>query len=267
MWKPISVLEGDFGCCFVSHVICYYKSEGVLGISRSAFTWRFSIALPFLSILQPGIICKENQSLWRCFHSLAGLWILSSASYRGRSSAWAFYKHFIKILTAANPQWQQVCILPVASGHMLTQTLGSHVCEWDHTVSPHLPSPALHQPQRCCPMVTQRVTGKDVTVFQAFLFLCHLGTPMEGKGHMIPALPSLCCFQLQESLTVGIHPHCCYFVWNWWVLRMQESVMVPFTILGGEEICWRNWQILRGKKKKVRKTISVKKPMFVCWLY
>lgn len=222
---------------------------------------------PFFPFCSQASYAKRTKAHGDVFLSVAGLWILSSGSYRWRSSAWAFYKHFIKILTAANPQWQQVCILPVASGHVLTQTLGSHICKWDHTASPHLPSPALHQPQRCCPVVTQRVTGKDRTVFQAFHFLCHLGTPTEGKGHMIPALPSLCCFQTQESLTVGIHPHCCYLDWNWWVLRIQEAVMVPFTILGGEEICWRNWQILRGEKKKVRKTISVKKPMFVCWLY
>lgn len=242
----------------VSHVTCYYKSNGVLDISRPAFTHGDSLPLcPFFPFCSQASYAKRTKAYGDAFHSLAGLWILSSASYRGRSSVWAFYIHFIKILTAANQQWQQV-----APGHVLTETLGSHGCEWDHKAPPHLPSPALHQPQRCCPVVTQRVTGKDGTAFQALHFLCRLGTPMEGKGHTIPALPSLCCFQRQESLAVGIHPHCCYFDWNWWVLRMQETVMVPFTILGGEEICWRNWQILRRKKKLEKRSLSRSQCLF-----
>lgn len=264
MWKPISVLEGDFGCCFVSRVICYYKSEGVLGISRSAFTQRFAIALPFLSILQPGIICKENQSLWRCFSQSCWALNLVLSKLPGKILSLSILQTFHKDINC--------CKSAVAAGlhpacsirtRAHTDTWQSHLQMGPHS----LPSPSFTctaPATEVLPVVTQRVTGKDRTVFQAFHFLCHLGTPTEGKGHMVPALPSLCCFQTQESLTVGIHPHCCYLDWNWWVLRIQEAVMVPFTILGGEEICWRNWQILRGEKKKFRKTISVKKPMFVC---
>jgi len=34
---------------------------------------------------------------------------------------------------------------------------------------------------------------------------------------------------------------------------MQETVMVPFGILGGEEIRLRNWQIIGGKKNQKKK--------------
>lgn len=61
----------------------------------------------------------------------------------------------------------------------------------------------------------------------------------------------------------GIHLHCCYFDWNWWVLKMQETVTVPFGVLGGEEIHLRNWQIIR-REKKIRQKISARKSMFVC---
>lgn len=34
---------------------------------------------------------------------------------------------------------------------------------------------------------------------------------------------------------------------------MQETVTVPFKILGGEEICLRSWQIIRGGEKIQKK--------------